>query len=99
VDTQGRAISLRERFELSEEEAGGISTVHPSVADGARSLRDKLEPGVWYMSEDSPAECEHREISEEEKELLVDLLSKILVFDPKHRISTQEVAKHIWFRL
>lgn len=38
-----------------------------------------------------------RDISEEEVEVLKDLISKMLVYDPLDRITAKEVADHEWF--
>ena len=95
VDEQGRAVSLREDYQRPTD-PDVIATGHPSVADGARSLRDMLKPGVWYMADDSPMEFSHQDSlkKEKEKEIFGDLLSTILVFDPKRRMSAQDISEH-----
>ena len=96
ADDSGKAILIRSHEK--EEPRRDNVTVHPSVAEGSRSLLDKLAPGVWYLDSDVPyAEC-HREIIQREKELLADLLGSLLKFDPEGRLSAEEVLKHEWLR-
>ncbi|KAF4459610.1 kinase [Fusarium albosuccineum] len=73
-------------------------TVHPSVAEGARSIEDKLVPGVWYMSSDSP-ENMHRDIPREEIKIFADLLRRFLRYDPKERLGAEAALEHEWFKM
>ena len=92
TDEDGQAISLHEPYIPKSH-----VTIHPSVAHGARSIKDKLAPGVWYLSDGSPSEASHREISEEEINLFTDLLGQILVFEPADRWKPSQILDHPWF--
>lgn len=91
VDDNGRVI------ERDPEEAEDSANCHPSLAYGARSMKEKLAPGLWHMP-DGPGGT-HRDMSQQEIDLFADLLEKILKFDPKKRISAAEIAKHDWFEM
>lgn len=78
--------------------SGVESRVHPSVAEGARSLMEKLAPGLWYLSDDSGGNGVHRVITLEEKELMSDLLGKLLTWALETRISAKDAAHHAWLR-
>ncbi|KAM0558376.1 hypothetical protein ACHAPJ_005070 [Fusarium lateritium] len=71
--------------------------VHPSVAEGARSLKEKLAPGVWYIA--APEETMHRPISEREMDVFADLLGRLLRFSPEDRESAASIARHEWFKM
>lgn len=94
ADSLGRVVSVRAH--LMENQPPRTSTVHPSVAQGARSLREKLAAGVWYidMSRDT-----HRDMPEREQELFADLLGLLLRWRPEERVSAEEVLKHEWFNM
>jgi len=72
---------------------------HPSVADGARTLQDKLKPGLWYMSDERAGGDYHRDIQQEEKELFADLLAKLLDLHPESRLRAGAALDHAWFKL
>lgn len=74
-------------------------SIHPSVAQGARSLQDKLAPGVWYMDSGLPPEEKHRDIPQREIEVFADLLGKLLRYRPADRISAEEALGHEWFTM
>jgi serine/threonine protein kinase len=96
-------IEIEPRAAVIFSENGTISTgrsnsfVLPSVAEGARSLKDKLAPGLWYMPEKLPDS--HREILETEIEIFVDLLQRLLEYKPEERISAADTAHHGWFEM
>ncbi|KAI1083759.1 kinase-like domain-containing protein [Whalleya microplaca] len=46
----GRAVAVMDEASWEDKLTG---TVHPSVAEGARSLQEKLAPGFWYMPKES----------------------------------------------
>ena len=74
--------------------------VHPSIAQGARSLSEKLAPGLWYLDM-RPTEDEglHREICLEERVALEDFLRQLLVYQPLDRIGAVRALRHDWFRV
>lgn len=97
ADEHGRVVDVEKLDHKQREKVPGvISTFHPSVAQGARSLRDKLKPGVWYI--EAPGKMIHREISQEEMNVFGDLLSQLLRFEPNKRVSAELALEHVWFR-
>ena len=98
ADASGRAVSVAGEVPYTPVE-GVISTVHPSVAEGALSLLDKLAPGVWYLSDEASESESHREISMEERDLFADLLGKLMAYAPGERISARDALQHPWFSL
>lgn len=103
VDEQGLAISTLEsepaNGDAGEKEGVITSTIHESVAGSARSLHDKIAPGLWYMSDHYPSGDRHRNISQTEQELFADLLGRLLEYKPEDRISAKEAIDHKWFKL
>ncbi|KAM7203589.1 Protein kinase-like domain containing protein [Naviculisporaceae sp. PSN 640] len=73
ADQNGRAIPMHE----SQTEVYG--NVHPSVPQAARSLVDKMRPGLWYMDS---KKWFNKNIPEEEKPIFADLLNKLLALEP-----------------
>ncbi len=59
-DEFGKAIAAGDK--KPQDETGAKRIVHPSVAEGARSLLGKLAPGLWYLSDAGPGNDHHREI-------------------------------------
>jgi serine/threonine protein kinase len=98
TDSQGRVLHIEKTTppEVVYENPDTESRVHPSVAEGARSLQEKLAPGLWYVV--APRHI-HREISAEEIEIFADLLSKLLKFDPNDRLKVKAIQDHEWFRM
>jgi serine/threonine protein kinase len=98
-DPQGRVIATWKPVEASvereEPQTENISRAHPSVIQEARSIQEKLAPGVWYLE---PRDV-HRDISKEEIEVLADILGRILRFDLKERLTARGVQDHEWFRM
>ncbi|KAF7533650.1 hypothetical protein G7Z17_g13478 [Cylindrodendrum hubeiense] len=92
TDEQGRAIPTV--ADVEEPNPGIRRIIHPSVAQGARSLGEKLNPGLWYLSTDT-----HRDISQREIEIFSDLLGKLLEYTPEERLSAAAVLDHEWFKL
>lgn len=99
VNEAGRAVSLSASETHQGLADGAKSVVHPSVAEGARSLLDKLVPGVWYLSDDVHQDEKHWEIPLKERELFADLLGKLLTYTPEGRISAKNALQHEWFKL
>jgi len=103
VDEQGLAVAILEaepgKDDPGEQETVITSTVHPSVAVNARSLQDKIAPGLWYMSDHYPDGDRHRDISQTERELFADLLGQMLEYKPEDRISAEDAINHEWFKL
>lgn len=98
VDSAGRPVSTGDEDEEDENEAhGGRATIryHPSIAYGARSLRDKLRPGLWYLDSDQS----HREISDDEIKTFSDLLEQLLQWKPEDRLSAEAALQHAWFKM
>lgn len=93
-DELGRAVLVQ--GEAPDEGARG--SFHPSVAYGARSIKEKLAPGMWYMSEDGPEEI-HREMEDKEVDLFADLLGRLLRWTPAERVSAEELLSHAWFQM
>lgn len=92
IDENGMVIALD-----SEVEEDAAFIFHPSVARGARSIKEKLAAGLWYTPE-LRGEV-HREIPQEEIDVFADLLGKLLRYDPKERISAAAVLDHEWFKM
>jgi serine/threonine protein kinase len=103
ADEQGRAVAAMEsktNIDASREEEMGIRrTFHPSIAKDARSLQDKLAPGLWYLPDRGCGGDRHWDISQRETEVFAVLLSRLLEYDPKDRISAKAVLNHEWFKL
>jgi serine/threonine protein kinase len=75
------------------------TNIHPSIAAYARSLKDKIAPGLWYMSDCRPEGDHHREISQTEQNVFAELLRRLLEYKPEVRISAEDAINHEWFRL
>ncbi|KAK5655092.1 hypothetical protein OQA88_5991 [Cercophora sp. LCS_1] len=90
VDENGRVIPAH------ESQTAIHNNVHPSVPRGARSLVDKIEPGVYYMD---TTDWTSRAIPDEEKPIFADLLGKLLQLSPGERMSAQEALEHEWFKI
>ncbi|TVY75882.1 Serine/threonine-protein kinase SRPK [Lachnellula suecica] len=101
VDERGLVVAVRELepSQTFQEGNGIISTVHPSVAVGARSLLDALAPGLWYMPDQPGSRDCHRDISQEEKERFAELLGRLLKYRPEERRSAKDAMNHEWFVL
>ncbi|PVH79375.1 kinase-like protein [Cadophora sp. DSE1049] len=101
VDEKGLVVAAQayEPGNNREEKKDYTVTIHPSVADGARSLEDMIAPGLWYMSDHRPNGDHHRDISKTEQKVFADLLRRLLEYRPEARISTEDAVKHEWFRL
>ena len=103
-DDQGRAVRAGDETDTDRntETDDYVVTVHPSVAQGARSLKEKLAPGVWYISDPSfvreSADERHREIDSKEIELFADLLGGLLRYRPEDRVSAKDLLEHPYFR-
>ena len=93
-DELGRVIPHREEPPIPPN-----VSIHPSVAQGARSLQDKLAPGVWYMDSGLPPERWHHDIPQLEIEVFADLLGNLLRYRPEDRISAEEALSHEWFTM
>jgi serine/threonine protein kinase len=103
VDEQGLAVVALE-FEPSKDDPGEkenviTSTIHQSVTGNARSLKDKISPGLWYMSDRHPDGDRHRDIPQTEQELFADLLGRLLEYKPEDRTSAKDAINHEWFKL
>lgn len=94
-DELGRAVFVRKEEQRGE---AAKTTYHPSVAQGARSLQEKLAAGVWYMSSDAP-DATHRDIPSVETVLFADLLGQLLRWRPEERMSAEKLLSHEWFQL
>lgn len=103
VNEQGLAVAALEsepgKIGPGGEENIITSTVHPSVAMNARSLQDKLAPGVWYMPDHRPGGDHHRDIPQAEQVLFADLLGRLMEYRPEDRISAKDAILHGWFKL
>lgn len=103
VDEQGLAVAILEsepgNDDLGEKESVITSTVHQSVTSNARSLQDKIAPGLWYMSDRHPDGDRYRDISQIEQELFADLLGRLLEYKPEDRIYAKDAIDHEWFKL
>ncbi|KAH7137337.1 kinase-like domain-containing protein, partial [Dactylonectria estremocensis] len=83
LDEHGRAIPTVAEPEVPA--AGITRVVHPSVAQGARSLAEKLAPGLWYLSENI-----HGGIPQKELDVFSDLLGQLLKYTPKTASAQQQ---------
>jgi hypothetical protein len=98
VDEQGFAVAAGAQPESSGQEKTE-RTIHPSVAAYARSLKDKIAPGVWYMSTRRSVADRHRDISHTEQSVFADLFGRLLEYQPDARISAKDSMGQEWFRL
>ena len=80
-----------------EDNEGIIRIVHPSVAQDARSIEDMLAPGLWYLLSNGNDGEFHKDIPGSEKEAFVDLLRRLLEYDPAARLQGQDLLGHRWF--
>lgn len=101
-DDHGNVVKIR-KPSIPGESATVIEPTHTSdgIAIEPRSIREAITPGLYYdvLNEDNESAVIHRSISEQEIELLTDLLSKILHLDPEQRISAKDASEHEWFRM
>lgn len=95
---QGRSCRSRNNTAIPVMEPRIRENVHPCVPQGARSLVDKIQPGIWYM-ETKELDWFHKDILEEEMPVFADLLKKLLNLEPERRISAEEALGHVWFGL
>ncbi|KXX74462.1 Serine/threonine-protein kinase AFC3 [Madurella mycetomatis] len=72
--------------------------VHLSVAQGACSLLDMLNPGLWYIDGPPRSGDFHRDIGTEEKQLFADLVGKLLSYRPEDRMDAKGALNHEWFK-
>ena len=99
VDDQGLVVAALASEPRDDNKGKKERTVHPSVAANARSLKDKIAPGVWYMSDRRPNRDRHRDISQAEQKVFADLLRRLLEYKPEARISVKDAINYEWFRL
>lgn len=99
VDEQGFVVAALASEPGNDEQGNKERNVHPSVAVNARSLKDKIAPGLWYMSDRRPNADRHRDISQTEQKVFADLLRRLLEYKPEARISAEDAMKHEWFKL
>lgn len=98
VDEHGLVAPLVPKPEYSGDENMSVS-IHPSVAAYARSLDDKIAPGLWYMSDQRPNGDYHRDIPRTEQKAFADLLQQMLEYKLEARTSAGDAINHEWFRL
>jgi len=99
VDEQGIVVAVLASEPGNDNQRKKERTVHPSVAANARSLKDKIAPGLWYMSDRRPNKVCHRDISQTEQKVFADLLRRLLEYKPEARISAEDAINHEWSRL
>ncbi|KAG0646523.1 Serine threonine-kinase SRPK [Hyphodiscus hymeniophilus] len=103
VDEQGRVVGAREPRPVKDEPEGKDGKItcifHPSVAQNARSLLEKIAAGLWYMTDHGPGEDRNRDTPHKEQEPLADLLGRLLEYKPEDRISARDAMEHEWFKL
>ena len=93
ADPQGRAIMSPPATELPATE-GVIQIPNP------RSIQETLARGLWYVDMYPCLEEEiHRDISEDEIKIFVDLLGKILKYNPNNRLTADAAQDHEWFKM
>lgn len=99
----GRAVAVLHEVPASElrreGQEGIISTVHPSVAQDARSIQEMLAPGLWYFLIRGYDNNFHEDIEETEKEAMRDLLGRLLTYDPAIRLRGKDLINHRWFSM
>lgn len=72
------------------------SEFHGSVSVGARSLQDKLRPGMWYDICDEGEE--HREISQDDIRNVAVVLTDLLHPDKTQRVLAEDLRSYGMFR-
>lgn len=99
VDKDGRVVDIC-RESLQPDIGHGEVRHEASVVQvpEPRSIKDAIMPGLFYENRYGPGGVRH-DISQEEAELLSDLLMKIFRYNPKERLTAREVVDHAWFKL
>lgn len=77
---------------------GRLAEDTPSNVDAPTSIREKIRASCFKRSYQGAYE-KFQDISEEETELLSDLLRRLLQYVPAQRLPAREVADHRWFML
>lgn len=99
-DSLGRVVNVRQQSSVAQPEPKDyVVTVHPSIVEKARSVRDMLSTGVWYIDMNEADPKAHRDIPEKEKDLFADLIGRLLKWKPEERLSAEEALKHEWFNM
>jgi hypothetical protein len=70
VDEKGLVVAALASVPGGDDQGKKERTIHPSVAANARSLEDKIAPGLWYMSDRRSDGDRHRDISQTEQKSL-----------------------------
>lgn len=101
ADSLGRVVNVTQQSNVIQEPIPKDYevTVHPSIVEDARSVREMLSTGVWYIDMNDAGPKAHRDIPEKEKDLFVDLLVRLLKWRPEDRLSAEEVLRHAWFNM
>jgi len=99
VDEHGLVVAALASEPGNNDQGKKARTIHPSVAANARSLKDKIAPGLWYMSDHRPSGDRHRDISQTEQKVFAELLRRLLEYKPEARISAEDAINNEWFRL
>lgn len=97
VDNDGHVVEIRK--ELLHIGGGEIRFEASALQiPEPRSIKDAIIPGLYYENRCGPGGVRHG-ISQEETDLLSDLLLKILRYNPKERLTASQIVDHPWFKL
>ena len=99
VDEQGLVVDALASEPENDDRRKKEPTVQPSVAANACSLKGKIAPGLWYMSDRHLNGDHYRDISQTEQKVFADLLRWLLEYKPEAHISAEDAMNHEWFRL
>ncbi|TVY18369.1 Serine/threonine-protein kinase SRPK, partial [Lachnellula arida] len=99
VDGDGCVVEIRRELlqpDTGDREVGCEASV--VQVPEPRSIKDAIIPGLFYENRYGPGGVRH-DISQEETDLLSDLLMKIFRYNPKERLTASQVVDHAWFKL
>lgn len=98
VDTEPRQPEPS-RWEFDAEKRITYPSVYDSMFRKPTAIRIEGSYMTSYSSDQKSFHGAFPQIRREEAELLLDLFTRIFVYDPSSRMTAEEVSKYPWFRL